>query len=331
MKKEAIYYTSESDGKTKCGLCPHGCHIEEGKYGICRTRKAENSKLYAMNYGEISSLSLDPIEKKPLYHFKPGSIILSAGSYGCNFRCNFCQNYEISMMIPGTRFFPAEDIIAAAEKTKTSGNIGIAFTYNEPSTWYEYVYDVFRELKERDPKESTVLVTNGFIEKEPLLKLLPFTDALNIDLKAFNKNYYSTVCGGDLEKVKRTIKIAAGLSHVEITTLLVTGLNDSEEEIRELTEWISSVDANIPLHLSRYFPAYKSDIPPTALNTILRAKKTAEKYLKYVYIGNVPGADSNTYCPECGEIVVKREGFKAEPFITSPECPVCGAELNIIL
>lgn len=331
MKREALYYTSGSDGKIKCNLCPHGCLIEEGKYGICRTRKAENLKLYAVNYGQVSSLSLDPIEKKPLYHFKPGSMILSAGSYGCNFRCNFCQNYEISMMEPDTEYFTEEQLISAAESSKASGNIGIAFTYNEPSVWYEYVYNVFRKLKSADPGAVTVLVTNGFIEKEPLEKLLPYTDAMNIDLKAFNNDYYRKVCGGDVEKVKRTIKAAAKSCHVEITTLLVTGLNDSEKEISELSEWISSADTDIPLHLSRYFPAYKSDKAPTDVNTIFKAKEIAEFYLKYVYIGNVPGVDSSTYCPNCGEIVVKRSGFGAEPLISSPECPACGAELNIVL
>lgn len=331
MEKEALYYTLDDKGRVKCGLCPHGCLIEEGKSGICNTRKAEKSKLYAMNYGEVSSLSLDPVEKKPLYHFRPGTMILSAGSYGCNFRCNFCQNYEISMMKPMTQYFSKESLIDTVETTKNSGNVGIAFTYNEPSVWYEYVFDVFRDLKKEDPSSSTVLVTNGFIEREPLEKLLPYTDAMNIDLKAFNENYYRTVCGGTAEKVKKTIKVAAKSCHVEITTLLVNGMNDSEKEIRDLSEWISSLDTDIPLHLSRYYPAYKSDIPPTDADTIMKAKEIAESYLKYVYIGNVPGVDSNTYCPDCGELLVERSGYRTRSLITSPQCPSCKAKINIIL
>lgn len=329
MKREAMFYSRKENGIIICELCPHRCHIGEEKLGICRTRSADSGKLNALNYGEVSALSIDPIEKKPLYHYKPGSSILSAGSYGCNFRCGFCQNYHISMSNPETRFMAPEEIINIAVATKSKGNIGIAFTYNEPSTWYEYVYDIALEAKKYDL--DIILVTNGFIRLEPIKELLPYIDAMNIDLKAFNNEFYQRVCGGNLEDVKRVIEEANSKCHVEITTLLINGYNDSFDEVEELSRWISSINRDMPLHLTRYFPSYKFDVPATPVSTILNSVEVSRKYLNYVYPGNLSGVDINTYCPTCGYSVVERNGYNTRTFIHESKCPVCKTELNIVL
>lgn len=284
MKTQAMFYEKLKD-KVHCFLCPHNCVIAEGSYGKCSVRTNEGGELFAINYGEITSAAMDPIEKKPLYHFKPGSHILSVGSFGCNFACGFCQNYTISQAKPASRFVSGEELIDAALSIKD--NIGIAFTYNEPSIWYEYVYDCAKLLKEAAPEKSVVLVTNGYISEEPLNMLLPYVDAVNIDLKSFNKEYYSKLCGGSLQPVLKSIETAAKACHVEVTTLLVTGENDSMEEVEKIAEFISSISPEIPLHLSRYFPRYKLNNPPTDIAFMKKAEETAKKYLRNVHLGNI--------------------------------------------
>ncbi len=287
MEKEAKFNSKDDNGLITCELCPHGCHISEGKYGICGTRKVSMGELKAINYGEISSLAMDPIEKKPLYHYKPGSHILSVGSYGCNFKCGFCQNYHISMEKPMTEFMEPEELINLGIKAKSEGNIGIAFTYNEPSIWYEYVYDVGKLAKENNL--DIALVTNGFISLEPLMELLPLVKAMNIDLKAYNTEFYKKVCGGNLEDVKKVIEAANRKCHVEVTTLLVNGHNDSIEEIEDLSRWLSSINKNMPIHLSRYYPSYQFNAPATPVATVLNCVEVSRKYLNYVYPGNLSG------------------------------------------
>ncbi|AAK79389.1 pyruvate formate lyase activating enzyme [Clostridium acetobutylicum] len=284
MKVEAMFYEKIKD-KVHCFLCPHNCVIENGHFGKCNVRTHEDGKLFTINYGEITSISLDPIEKKPLYYFKPGSKILSVGSFGCNFVCDFCQNYDISQRKARSTFAPKEELIRIAMTTED--NIGLAFTYNEPSIWYEYMYDCAKLLKETDEKRSVVFVTNGFLSEEPLKKLLPYVDAMNIDLKSFKESYYKSLCGGRLNPVLETIKMAAKVCHVEVTTLLVSGENDNLDEIEEIAKFLASVNSEIPLHLSRYFPRYKLENPPTDVEFMQEAKKTAEKYLKRVMLGNV--------------------------------------------
>lgn len=329
MEREAMFYSKRDKGFIACELCPHRCHICEGQSGICRTRKVRMGELKAINYGEISSLAMDPIEKKPLYHYKPGSHILSVGSYGCNLRCEFCQNYHISMEKPETEFIEPEELISIAIKAKSQGNIGIAFTYNEPSIWYEYVHDTAVDASKYDL--DIVLVTNGFIELDPFKELLPYVDAMNIDLKAYNNQFYQRVCGGDLEDVKRVIEEANKKCHVEITTLLVNGYNDSLEEVEELSRWILSINKDIPLHLSRYFPAHKFDVPATPVSTVLNCVEASRKYLNYVYPGNLSGVDTNTYCPICGNMVINRERYRTRALIDKNKCPKCNAGLNIVL
>jgi pyruvate formate lyase activating enzyme len=277
----------------------------------------------------VSSLALDPIEKKPLYHYKPGSYILSAGSYGCNFRCKFCQNYHISMETPMARYIAPEELITIARESSDEGNIGIAFTYNEPSTWFEYIYDVANVPQKNDI--DIVLVTNGFIEKKPLEELLPLVNAMNIDLKAFNNKFYKEVCGGNLEDVMAIIELASSKCHVELTTLLVNGHNDSEEEVEKLAKWISSINKDMPLHLSRYFPNYKFDAPATPVDRVIRSAEIAKQYLNYVYVGNIPEVDSNTYCPKCGKMLIDREGYRTKTLIDNNICPECSSRINIVI
>ena len=284
MMKPAMYYEKQDD-KVKCLLCPHSCLIGQDKFGRCSVRTNQDGQLKSINYGEITAINLDPIEKKPLYHFYPGKNILSVGTFGCNFSCDFCQNYSIAQYKSRSQFLSVEALIDQC--LKADNNIGIAFTYNEPSIWYEYIYDTAKALKENHPEFKIVLVTNGFIEEEPLRNLLPYVDAMNIDLKSFKQAYYSEVCGGSLAPVLRTIEIASQHCHVEVTTLLVTGLNDSKEEVEQIASFLGSIDQDIPLHLSRYFPMYKMKEPPTDIDVMVSSQAIAKKYLNHVYLGNV--------------------------------------------
>ena len=234
MKKQVMFY-EKLNAKIHCFLCPHNCVIEDGGFGRCKVRTHENGEFFTINYGEITSAALDPIEKKPLYYFRPNSKIFSVGSFGCNFTCNFCQNYGISQFVTQSKYVTKEDLVKTA--LSTEDNIGIAFTYNEPSIWYEYVYDSARLLKETDPNSAVVVVTNGYISEEPLKELLPFVDAMNIDLKSFNTGYYKNLCGGSLQPVLRTIELASRACHVEVTTLLFSGENDSLAEVEEIAKF----------------------------------------------------------------------------------------------
>ena len=273
--------------KIRCELCFHHCELDEGQTGLCRARGCQDGKIVPLNYGKLTSLALDPIEKKPLRRFHSGSLILSVGSFGCNLRCPFCQNHEISMAGDGaiqTVEVSPEQLAAKAAELVPQGNIGVAYTYNEPLIGYEYVQDCAALIHERGL--VNVLVTNGTIEEVPWRALLPFLDAANIDLKGFTDAWYRKL-GGDLETVKRSIILAAGRCHVEVTTLLVPGENDSVEEIRELARWLASVDPNIPLHLSRFFPRYQmTDHPPTQVERVYQLAEEARAYLAYVYTGN---------------------------------------------
>lgn len=282
--REARHYTGETDGTVRCALCPHRCRIRPGETGLCRARRNRDGMLTAESYGRVSALALDPVEKKPLRRFRPGGMVLSAGSYGCNLRCPFCQNYGISMERPETRFLSPEALAARALELADRGNIGAAFTYNEPLVGYEYVLDAAKRLKESG--QSVVMVTNGFVEEEPLKELLPWVDAWNIDLKSFREAGYRAL-GGKLAPVLRTIRAAAAHSHVEVTALIVPGHNDSLEEMEEMAAWLASVDPGIPLHVSRYFPRYRSDAPATPVETIYRLAEAAGRCLRYVYMGNV--------------------------------------------
>ncbi len=322
---EAMYYEKKEDNLVKCKLCPHGCVIKEGDLGVCRVRKNVGGSLISLNYGKIASYAYDPIEKKPLYHFYPGSNILSIGTYGCNLKCDFCQNWEISQKKSMAIEIEDQDILLLA---KARGSIGIAYTYNEPSISYEYVFHMCKLMKDRGLKN--VLVTNGYINEEPLKELLPYVDAMNIDLKAIKEDFYTKICKGKLEPVLKTIKMAAKQVHVEVTNLIIDGLNSSEDEIEYLASWLAEIDENIPLHLNKYFPAYKMDLPPTSYDTLMKAKKIAQKHLRYVYIGNVMGIDRNTYCPSCSIELVNRTTIGQVTGIKDGKCSNCGHKINVI-
>lgn len=278
--------------KTACQVCMHHCQLEPGQYGICRARKNENGTILCENYGQVTSLALDPIEKKPLNMFYPGSLILSVGSYGCNLRCPFCQNHEISMAGAENSdavYISPEALTREAVKYRKRGNIGVAFTYNEPLIGWEYVYDTAKLVKEAGMK--TVLVTNGTASPEILEKLLPLTDAMNIDLKGFTEQYYRKL-GGDLAAVKEFILQAAVFCHVELTTLIVPDENDSIAEMEEEARWIASVktkniSGQIPLHVSRFFPQYHmTDKSPTEVKQVYLLADIARKHLQNVFVGN---------------------------------------------
>ena len=281
--KEALFYEKQSDGFILCGLCPHACRIAAGETGFCGVRRNVDGRLFAENYGCISSLNLDPVEKKPFYRFYPGSLILSAGSFGCNMKCAYCQNYTISQQRPETKFAPPEELLRMAKNT--AGNIGIAFTYNEPLISIEYILDAAPLFREAGLKIA--LVTNGMINAGPLEVLMPYADAMNIDVKAFNAAKYRKL-GGDLHAVMKTVEESAAACHVEITSLIVPGQNDNADDMPALAEWLAGVSPDIPLHITRFFPRYRmSGAAPTPVKTMETLAESARKVLKYVYLGNV--------------------------------------------
>lgn len=283
---EAMFYEKNRENEVKCLLCPHNCVIKPGKSGICGARKNIDGKLYSLNYEKVTSIALDPIEKKPLYRFHPGKSILSVGTFGCNLKCAFCQNWTIAHIKPETVNITPAQLVEQAKSCLHQGNIGIGYTYNEPSIWYEYIYETSVLAKEEGM--LNILVTNGFINEEPLGKLIPFIDAVNIDLKAFDNTFYKNVCKGSLEPVKRTLVNISPKCHVEVTALIIPGLNDNLEEIEDMARWLAMLSPEIVLHLSRFFPNYKmKDIAPTPLETLRNARDRAVKHLKYVYLGNV--------------------------------------------
>lgn len=270
----------------KCDLCFRGCTLEEEKTGYCKVRTIKDGKNISRSYGLISSAALDPIEKKPLAMFEPGTNILSVGGYGCNLSCPFCQNHEISQndLYSSCERVSAEELVQSALKLKAYNNIGIAFTYNEPLINYEFIRDTFKLCKENGLK--TVLVTSGAVSDKVLDEVLPLTDAWNIDLKAFTEKGYEDL-RGNLPAVKNCIERAAKVSHVEITTLVVPGRNDSAEEMEEEAKWIASISPDIPLHLTRYFPRWKEKESPTEISKLKELEAIAKKYLKYVFLGNI--------------------------------------------
>ncbi len=285
-RQQARFYQPLTNGVIEFLLCPKHCSIRQGETGFCLVRKNSAGVLVSLNYGLCNVGALDRIEKKPLSRFMPGSHIFSVGSIGCNFACLFCQNHDFvhggQALVTVT---PAEVVSQALGLKSNSNNIGIAYTYSEPTVWYEFVYDTAVLAKQADLKN--VLVTNGYIEQAPLEALLPYIDAMNIDVKAFRGAFYNEVCRGELEQVKQTVALAVQQTHVEITTLVIPGLNDSVAEISELAEWLSKLSPQIPLHLTRYFPCHKMTIAATPVPTLKQLQKIAEHYLQHVYLGNV--------------------------------------------
>ena len=276
-----------------CQVCFRHCDIKEGSFGFCGARTCKDGNVTADNYGRITSLALDPVEKKPLYHFHPGSLILSAGSYGCNLRCPFCQNHEISWSPEAMRLREKAQYVSplqlaqTAEYYKSQGNIGVAFTYNEPLIGYEYIRDCAKLIRKRGMK--TVLVTNGMADLSVFEELSPYIDAMNIDLKGFTDRYYEEVLKGNRQMVMDFIRAANRVCHIELTTLIVPDENDTKDEMDELSGWIASLEdgQKIPLHISRFFPRFHmNDRPPTSVKLVYELVETAKKHLDYVYPGN---------------------------------------------
>lgn len=321
-KQIAKYFEKLENNTVKCLLCSHQCIISNGKKGFCKSRINENGVLYTLNYGKACAINLDPIEKKPLYHFLPSTKILSLGTNFCNFACKFCQNYEISQYPTQLFDISFEQILYLVKSNEQC--FSVAFTYNEPTIWYEFILDCAKFLKQNNIK--VVLVTNGDISKEAFLELIPYIDAMNIDLKAYDENFYKNICSGSLKTVCQTIELAyTNKIIVEITNLLIPTLNDSNEMITNLVNYISSLSSDIPLHFSKYHPAFKMNINATPYETLVKAYEIAKHKLKYVYLGNVYDVKhSSTYCPNCSTLLISREYFNAKKLeIQNNMCSKC--------
>lgn len=328
--KEALYWEAKGEGRVQCHLCPHNCLLDKGKLGICKARQNIDGKLYSLVWGEVSSIALDPIEKKPLYHFYPGTYILSLGTLGCNFSCDHCQNWQISQQRAATDYFPPERIVEIAKMERR--NIGIAYTYNEPLIWYEYVMDCAQLAKKESLKN--VLVTNGYINEEPLLSLLPYIDAMNIDVKAMKEYFYRKICKGKLTPVLRTVELAHKYGvHIEVTNLVIPTLNDKEEDFRALIDWLFGIDKSIPLHFTRYFPAFRMNLPPTPISTLIKAREMALEKLDYVYTGNVLFEEGETtFCPNCKKAVIIRMGMGVrEMHLKGDRCVFCNNKIKVVI
>lgn len=334
MRKEAILY--DKIGKAlNCKICERRCIISQGKAGFCQMRENDEGKLYSLNYAAASSIAVDPIEKKPLFHFYPGTTVFSLGSVGCNFRCKYCQNWGISQAelehIPTRDMLPEE----AIRLTKEYGCKSIAWTYNEPTMWFEYTLDSAKLAKKEDIK--TVYVTNGYMSEESFQEINPYLDAANIDLKGMSNKFYEDLCEARLKPVlDNIIRMHDAHIHIEVTNLLIPGYNDSKEDIKALISFmVEEVGVEVPLHFTRFFPQYQmQNIPPTNIESLQRAHDLAkESGMQYVYIGNAPTADGETtFCPECGEPIIKRDGFSvvSDELKKTRKCPKCKAPLNII-
>ncbi len=329
--KEALFYEKLKGRMVHCLLCPRNCLISEGGLGDCRARKNIKGKLYALGYGVPCAVHPDPIEKKPLFHVLPATISFSIASAGCNLRCKFCQNWQISQSSPEeTKNFslPPESVVKTALKNKYAT---IAYTYAEPVSFYEYMLDTAKLAHEKGIKN--VMHSAGYINEEPLRELCKYLDAANIDLKSFREKYYRKICGGSLQPVLRSLKVLKEEGvWLEVTNLVLPGLNDSPEEIRELCLWVrDNLGKDTPLHFSRFYPTYQmKNLPPTPTKTLERAREIAlEAGLHYVYIGNIPGhRGENTYCPSCKKTLIRRIGYEVlENNIVNGKCKFCGTKI----
>ena len=332
MIKEARLFRKEKDQKTTCFLCQHRCLIGESKFGICGVRQNRAGTLFTHVYGEVIASHVDPIEKKPLFHFLPGSLSFSMATIGCNFRCRFCQNWQISQKTKrGEGSFhqsplSPEDAVHAAQR---HGCQSISYTYTEPTIFFEYAYDTSQLAKKKGIKN--VFVTNGYMTPEALEVIHPSLDACNVDLKSFREDFYVRECQAHLEPVLESIRMMMRLGiWVEITTLIIPGQNDSEEELVEIAEFISQVSVDIPWHISRFHPDFEyEDGVPTPLESLQKAFSIGKKAgLNHVYIGNAWGEAENTFCPKCKKVLIRRLGFDTQGMnIKESNCMFCGCPI----
>jgi pyruvate formate lyase activating enzyme len=332
LERVGKYWRSGEEGFVVCDLCPHACRIAEGRAGACKARHNEGAKLGMPYYGLVSSLAIDPIEKKPLHHFLPGSSVFSVGFVGCNLRCPFCQNWRISQETPSElEEFSPETLVDAALRSATPS---IAYTYAEPTVHFEFLRACM--VRARQAGLKNVLVTNGCIKAEPGRELLELCDAVNVDLKTWDPGIYRYSLGGDLDAVLDFLRIASKLCHLEVTTLVVPGISDSLEGIDGISAFIASLSPRIPLHLSAYHPAWKYKAPPTEAGLVSDLASRARAKLIYVYIGNLVGSGEDSYCPSCGARVIARRGYSIDTRGLKKTggrafCQACNSALDIIV
>ena len=329
---EARYYYKQENGYVVCELCPHMCELAVGKTGICKVRTNINGKLFNTNYGLLTAVNMDPVEKKPLFHYYPGKKILSIGSNGCNLKCKCCQNWEIAQTTTKNylnfKKIEHNELIEIAQNR--TDNIGVAYTYNEPVIWIEYMLDIAENIKKAGLKN--VLVSNGYVNRIPLQNLLEVIDAFNIDIKAFTNDKYREIANSDLEPVKKTIKtiVDAG-KHVELTNLIIPGINDNTEDFKKMINWIhNELGEETVLHLSRYFPAYKMKTEPTPILILKELFGIASEKLKYVYLGNVNIESSqDTFCSKCSNKLIERRGYFTRILAINEEgkCEFCSNQI----
>ncbi|MEX2356635.1 MAG: AmmeMemoRadiSam system radical SAM enzyme [Thermaerobacterales bacterium] len=329
--REAMYYERLSGGQVRCTLCPKFCRLSDRQVGACRVRYNDGGHLHTYTYGRNAVTALDPVEKKPLYHFYPGSTLLSLGTVGCNFGCTFCQNWMISQRLADTDELAPESAVAMAAGHGDELCVGLCYTYTEPVIWYEYVLETAAQAQAAGLRN--VLKTNGYICRDPLTEWLPFIDAMNIDLKAFTEDYYQRICKGTLAPVMDTIAAAHEHGcHIELTTMLIPGENDDPAQMGRLAAWVANISPDIPLHISRYYPDYQMTSPPTGLGVLERAREAAQDHLHYVYLGNVwGGVGTDTHCKHCRHLLIRRDGLTAvaEGLDESARCRRCRQELPL--
>mgnify|MGYP006280074513 CR=1 FL=1 len=331
--QEAILYKPSKGDKLHCFLCSQHCHIAPDERGYCGVRENRDGKLYTLVYGKLVARNIDPVEKKPLYHFYPGSRSYSIGTMGCNFSCRFCQNADIAQGPKEYKQVAGEEVAPSAivQDAKSSGCKSIAYTYTEPTIFMEYALDVAKLAQESGIKN--VFVTNGYMSSEALQEVAPYLDAANVDLKAFNDNFYSQLCGAHLKPVKNTIEAMKTKGvWIEVTTLLIPGENDDQKELQDLAAFLAEVGTDIPWHISAFHPAYKMrDHQSTSIHTMHKAREIGlEAGLNYVYLGNVRDeAGSTTYCHECGAVLFDRSRYVAQPKNVQPDgsCAMCGVKV----
>lgn len=331
---ETLFYKQGNKGTVDCFLCNHFCHIKNGHQGLCAVRLNKNGILHSVNYGKVVAACVDPVEKKPLFHFYPGSVTYSIACIGCNFRCGFCQNWQISQAKEALRLglagvqTPAEHIVLQAV---SEGCKSVSYTYTEPTVYFEFACECSKLAKEKGL--YNIFVTNGYMNKEVLPAISSYLDAANVDLKSFRENFYRNVCGASLKPVLENIELMKKLGiWVELTTLVIPGYNDSEDEFKDIVSFIASVDENMPWHISCFHPDYKfANVSFTDVSVLRKAYDIGKmKGLKFVYMGNVRAEDGeNTFCPACGQVLIKRQGFLVGSIrIKEGMCEYCGVKIE---